>query len=173
MTKTRFNVKLIEYTKKQFGLGKIDTKEIELDNERINAIKQFLRISNGRSSYPFDSDINDLRDKIEEIINYYNNYERSETITIEQNIGNLGMLPFRYVVEDLIRRRIHELLEKLKNLVNALQSLKLPDTSSIQIKTELERYKSDLLKKILNPTILKIMQEYGFEIIDMQDEFKL
>lgn len=164
---------IVEYMRNKFSLDENATKEIELDNERINAIKQFLRISNGRSFYPFDSDINKLMNQIEEIIFYYNNYEKREKITIEQKISNMGMRLFPYVVEDLIRRRIHELLEKLKNLVNALQSLKLPDTSSIQLKTELERYKSDLLKKLLNPTILKIMQEYGFEIIDIQDEFKL
>lgn len=163
---------IVEYMKKQFGLGENDTKEIVLDNERINAIKQFLRISNGRSSYPFDGDINNLMNQIEAIIFYYNNYEKGDVIEVENN-SNYGMQTFHYVAEDLIRRRIHELLEKLKNLVNALHFLKLPDTSSIQIKMELEQYKSDLLKKLLNPTILKILQEYGFEIIDMQDEFKL
>ena len=47
---------------------------------------------------------------------YYNNYEKGDVIEVEQN-SNYGMQTFHYVAEDLIRRRIHELLEKLKKIL--------------------------------------------------------
>jgi len=162
---------VIDYIKNKFGFYEIDDKKVELDNERIVKINEFLKM-NKYPEYPFEDEIKNINHRINIIVNYYQNYDSNDTITIEIN-DNYGKRKINYIASDLIKEELNNLLKKLKVLVDGLNKLTISDECSYEIKKELEEYKSNTLKNILNPVILKIMQEYDVSVIDNDDSKKL
>lgn len=156
--KESFSTYLYDYFKRKVKYKDIDQRDIELDLERIDVIQ--LLTDMGLYSL---SNIYEISRAVSNILKY-SNYDKDEVVNIR--IGNSGEIPF--VVRDFIKNEIIRLNSYIKELVNVLNNIVLPDTVSIEIRKELEEYKHNLLANILSDEVKSIISEYEVELVDKE-----
>lgn len=147
---------IIEYSKNKFKVQEYDKKKFEIEKQRIKLIKNVAKMG-------LDFSYLELQNIIDEIVNYYQNYDKNDICEIGGNF--ILNLP----VEKIIADKLQELLKKLSNLIEKMKEIEISSDISKETYNEFEIYKQSILKNILNPTILEIMEEYNCNLFDIDE----
>ena len=164
--KNIFNPIINEYLKRKIKIGELEPKEKCLSQERL----EVLGTLNNMGLYSIN--LHSINSMVNRIMYYYTNYNKDDIVDIR--VGNSVLSAVK--VGEFIDSEIKNLLFNLKELIDYLKNIVLPDSVSIEIRKELAEYKRKIIDQILTPSLRTIISEYQYTtsiIYDVSDDMKL